>query len=161
MSDHDGEKQFTQEAHQLSEDEYAERRRLLNEELEKVKERQAKLDAERPQIIDVDGEADRAPLVWQYKVVEHKGEVWQYRKPKELAIMFLGSVGRRNSRPATRMEALVGFLENNLSADSMTRCIQRAQTHDDPFDVADMFELVDLIAGDAGKSNPELLAAKQ
>lgn len=160
MSDHDGEKQFTQEARQLTEDEYAEQRAMLQAELDKVRERQEQLNAERPQVIEEEGAA-LLPAVWQYQVVEHKGETWQYRKPKELAVMFLGSVGRRNSKPATRMEALVGFLENNLSPDSMTRCIQRAQTHDDTFDVADMFELVDLIAADAGKKNPELLAAKK
>lgn len=131
----------------------------------KLAERRVALATSQHTIIDEDGShvgtsdvngtqiTGSAVEVWSHGELDFMGDSWQYRAPKPLAAMFLAIASRKSAPAEKKVEAIMGFLEHTLSESSMERLQERANDHDDPFDVGEMSELVGKIAS-AGSDRP-------
>lgn len=163
MADHDGEKQFESEANAILDDE--DRAAELDAQAAKLRARAALGKKDQYTVIGEDGEVESegsklndvlavsAPEPWPYGTLEYLDDVWEYRVPKPLAAMFLGAASRKASKPARKIDAIMGYLEHVLSDDSLARMMERAQDHRDVFDTEQMAELVRLISSE-GSARP-------
>lgn len=163
-ADHDGEAQFEGEAAQILDQEEREAAEL-EAKAARIRARHAlngkdgytvigedgEVQAEGSKIGDALAEPEKEP--WPYGTLDYLGDTWEYRVPKPLAAMFLGAVSRKASKPARKIDAIMGYLEHVLSDDSLARMMERAQDHSDEFDTEHMAELVRLISSE-GSARP-------
>lgn len=82
---------------------------------------------------------------WHGNSFEFMGDVWQYREPKKIALMFMGASSRKQASPRRRLESMIGFLEHTLSQRSLDRLYIRAFDREDPFEVGHMGTLMQSI----------------
>lgn len=147
MAETDDSQQFTAEATIILEKDE-------QEELERLEERRNALLRKSGQaIINEDGSIEGEKEPWPHRTLDYMGDVWEYRVPKPLASMFLGTLSRKAAKPDAKLNAIMGYLEHVLSEDSLERLHERANDHDDAFDVREMSELVRLTAT-GGSSRP-------
>lgn len=129
-------------------------------ELERINARRAELIGKNTQIIDEHGEQVTADVLideddkpWPHGSLEYMGDVWEYRVPKPLAAMWLGTASRKAAKPEAKLNAIMGYLEHVLSPKSLERLHERANDHEDAFDVREMSELVRRTASE-GSARP-------
>ena len=124
------------------------------DELDRINARREALLAKSAQpVINEDGSIEGEKEPWPHNTLDYMGDVWEYRVPKPLASMFLGTLSRKAAKPDAKLNAIMGYLEHVLSEDSLERLHERANDHDDAFDVREMSELVRLTAT-GGSSRP-------
>lgn len=179
---HDGERQFESEASSIVDEEQraseaAERERAEAAEaaaearraLARAEAREALLKKSGPRtvidgdsgevtsegtdVLAADGQSNAVAVPWPHKVTTFMGDEWEYRIPKPLAAMFLGAASRKAAKPARKVDAIMGYLEHVLSDKSVERMMERAQDHDDDFDIEQMGELIQQITSE-GSARP-------
>jgi hypothetical protein len=164
MAEHDGEKQFEAEGNVILDEEERElaemerraaqiraRRVLEGKDTYQVIGEDGSIESTGSKVSDALAEPEKEP--WKYGTLEYLDDVWEYRIPKPLAAMFLGAASRKASKPARKIDAIMGYLEHVLSDDSLGRMMERAQDHEDVFDTEHMAELVRRISSE-GSSRP-------
>lgn len=85
---------------------------------------------------------------WNGLFIEYKGTEWEYRKPKNVGLMFMAVTSNTRIAPARRLAALLDFLNFHLSKNSFDELTQRAFDPLDDWSEDDIGELVQLITKD-------------